>query len=171
MIRDILNNLSSLIYNVLTIQYHINITFDEVYRKLDKVLSDCNLNDNEIELLDIFLKKNTTIGKINKLLNDLLKSILKDNKIDMNDIPSFILFINEFITIINDFSLNELKLKLNLNVILQFSKCIIITILNYVILKDKENVINTFENIFVLVESSILMYQNTSNNKNKYICC
>ena len=75
------------------------ITFDEVYRKLDKVLSDCNLNDNEIELLDSFLKKNSTIGKINKLLNDLLKSILKDNKIDMADIPSFILFINEFIAV------------------------------------------------------------------------
>lgn len=171
MVRDILHNLTSLIYNVITIQYHINVSFDEVIRKLDKILSNCRLNENEIQLLDQFLKQSETIGKLSKILNDMLKNILKDNKIDMSDIPSFVVFINEFIAIINDFSLNELNIKLNVNVLLQLSKCIIITILNYVILKDKENVMNTFENIFNLVESSVNFTMYNQNSKNKYICC
>jgi len=176
MYKDIINNITLLLYNSIITQYDIFVSMDEIYRKLDKHLSTLNMSEKEVEILDKFLKKSETINNITKILKDLMKkaiTIKGDIRVDMTNMSDMVIFIQDFINMINNYSINMLNMRLRVNLIIELVKCIVITILKCVIKEDKENVLNIFKNIFRLLENTLLLDKVDYDTRMKmlYICC
>jgi len=167
--KDILNITSSLIYNIITTQYSISVPIDEVYEKVDKYYQQCKIKMEDYEKLGQLLKKSECINKITQITNDMLKSVCKDKKLDMNDIPSIILFVNEFINIMNTYTKNEFNIKVDITVLIELIRCILLNILSFVLKSDKNTILNLINTVFTLVLNTIEI-----DNENKYrnkTCC
>lgn len=167
--RDLVNNTSLLIYNILTTQYSLSVSLDEVMNKVDKYFNTCKLLTEDFDKLNNLLKSNECINKITQITNDMLKSVCKDKKLDMNDIPSILIFVNEFINIMNNYSRNQLNIKVDVKILIELIRCLLINILGYILKTDKNAILNLINTVFTLVQSSIEL--DTNNRIRNKSCC
>jgi hypothetical protein len=129
-------------------------------------LVSINLTENEINIINLILKNHPEL--LNNICNDIY-DIVKDNVINVNDIPRIILLLKDVINLYS--TKNNLKIKKN--DIIDFIKNILIILINSDIIKiDSENKI-LINNLIIL--SVQLLETNINIKLNKFcflpVCC
>lgn len=137
----------------------LNQLLSKITNNKDYLLS-INLTENEINIINLILKNHPEL--LTNICNN-ISDILKDKKIDMNDIPKIILLLKD---VINLYSTTK-NLKIKKNDVIDFIKNILIILINSDIIKiDTEDKV-LINNLIIL---SVQLLETNINMKFNKLC-